>query len=257
MPLIKFNLDPYELAPTMEELGVNLIQDLEYVSEGDIEHLKPVVRGKLKKMIASVKGPEQPLSAGAAHAGALDADQLLLTGYQSISVQALEELLDFAMQMLRAQGVVEPARGYNSEHLKRCLARNRIHLPNIMEAKFSMDPPDHVITYMWLGTSLRELLAILKRLHRGRFADGQGKVWLDVVFNDQRSPQAIEEAVKRANTTYLTARGHVIIISEAEYPVVQGAEAAGGAVQMVSCELWERCWCVLEMVVRYLAEKKV
>ena len=189
--------------------------------------------------------------------GQLDADQLLLTGYQSISVQAMEELLDFATQMLRTQGVVEPARGYNSEDLKRCLARNRVHLPNMFEAKFSMDPPDHVITYMWLGTSLRELLAILKRLHRGRFADGQGKVWLDVVFNDQRSPQAIEEAVKRANTTYLTARGHVVIISEAEYPAVQGAEETGDAVQMVSCELWERCWCVLEMVVRCLAEKKV
>ena len=69
--------------------------------------------------------------------------------------------------------------------------------------------------------------------------------------------QAIEEAVKGANLIYLTARGHVVVVSEAEYPVVQGAEAAGGAVQTVSCELWERCWCVLEMVVRYLAEQQV
>ena len=69
--------------------------------------------------------------------------------------------------------------------------------------------------------------------------------------------QAIEEAVKRANLVYLTARGHVVIISEADYPVVQGAEAAGGAAETVVCELWERCWCVLEMVVRYLAEQQV
>ena len=69
--------------------------------------------------------------------------------------------------------------------------------------------------------------------------------------------QAIEEAVKGANLIYLTARGHVVVVSEAEYPVVQGAEAAGGAAETVLCELWERCWCVLEMVVRYLAEQQV
>ena len=69
--------------------------------------------------------------------------------------------------------------------------------------------------------------------------------------------QAIEEAVKGANLIYLTARGHVVVVSEAEYPVVQGAEAAGGAAETVVCELWERCWCVLEMVVRYLAEQQV
>ena len=119
----------------------------------------------------------------------VDAAQLLAKGYRSISVQALEELLTMCTQMMRDNGVPEPARGYNSEHLKRYQARTGMHLPELFKAKFSLDAPDHVITYMWLGTSLRELLAILKRLHRGRFADGQGKVWLDAVFNDQRSPQ--------------------------------------------------------------------
>ena len=119
----------------------------------------------------------------------VDAAQLLAKGYRSISVQALEELLTMCTQMMRDNGVPEPARGYNSEHLKRFQAKSGIHFPELLKAKFSLEPPDHVITYMWLGTSLRELLAILKRLHRGRFADGQGKVWLDAVFNDQRSPQ--------------------------------------------------------------------
>ena len=119
----------------------------------------------------------------------MDAAQLLAKGYRSISVQALEELLTMCTQMMRDNGVPEPARGYNSEHLKRFQAKSGIHFPELLKAKFSLEPPDHVITYMWLGTSLRELLAILKRLHRGRFADGQGKVWLDAVFNDQRSPQ--------------------------------------------------------------------
>ena len=40
---------------------------------------------------------------------------------------------------------------------------------------------------------------------------------------------------------------------QAEYPVNQ---AAGGG-EMVVCDLWDRCWCVLELAVRYLAEKKV
>ena len=33
-------------------------------------------------------------------------------------------------------------------------------------------------------------------------------------------------------------------------------QAAGGG-EMVVCDLWDRCWCVLELAVRYLAEKKV
>ena len=33
--------------------------------------------------------------------------------------------------------------------------------------------------------------------------------------------------------------------------------AAGGGGELVVCDLWDRCWCVLELAVRYLAEKKV
>ena len=34
-------------------------------------------------------------------------------------------------------------------------------------------------------------------------------------------------------------------------------QAAAGGDEMVVCDLWDRCWCVLELAVRYLAEKKV
>ena len=34
-------------------------------------------------------------------------------------------------------------------------------------------------------------------------------------------------------------------------------QAAAGGGEMVVCDLWDRCWCVLELAVRYLAEKKV
>ena len=41
---------------------------------------------------------------------------------------------------------------------------------------------------------------------------------------------------------------------QAEYPVNQTSGAGG---EMVMCDLWDRCWCVLELAIRYLAEKKV
>ncbi len=32
---------------------------------------------------------------------------------------------------------------------------------------------------------------------------------------------------------------------------------AGGADEMRECEPWDRCWCVLELAIRYFAEKQV
>jgi hypothetical protein len=115
---------------------------------------------------------------------------LLEKGYRSVSLACLEEVLEMLFPMMRAEGVPEPARGYNSEHLKVFLAKKELFLPSFFGSKFSLDPPEYVVTYMWLGTTLRELLATLKRVLRGRADAGiTVLVWVDVCFNDQRSPQ--------------------------------------------------------------------
>ena len=87
--------------------------------------------------------------------------------------------------MMRASGVQEPSRGFNSEDVKSFLRKKGLFVPVLYETKFSVDPPDYVITYMWLATTLRELMQILKEL----FGSRTGRVWIDVIFNDQRSNQ--------------------------------------------------------------------
>ena len=78
----------------------------------------------------------------------MDAGELLVQGFQSFSMESFEELVDLAVGMMRADGVPEPQRGYNSEHLKRFQAEKKIHFPQLYKAKFSFLTPDYVITYM-------------------------------------------------------------------------------------------------------------
>ena len=78
----------------------------------------------------------------------MDAGELLVQGFQSFSMESFEELVDLAVGMMRADGVAEPPRGYNSEHLKSFQAEKKIHFPQLYKAKFSLLPPDYVITYM-------------------------------------------------------------------------------------------------------------
>ena len=78
----------------------------------------------------------------------MDAGELLVQGFQSFSMESVEELVDLAVGMMRADGVPEPPRGYDSEDLKRFQARKKIHFPDFCQAKFSLLPPDYVITYM-------------------------------------------------------------------------------------------------------------
>jgi hypothetical protein len=115
----------------------------------------------------------------------VDTKKLLERGYRSISVESFAELIEVLVPMIRADGVPEPPRGYNSEHLKAFLAKKEIFLPSFYDKLFSLDQPEVVVTYMWLATTLRELLAILRKTFAGR----NGTVWVDVLFNDQRSPQ--------------------------------------------------------------------
>ena len=46
--------------------------------------------------------------------------------------------------------------------------------------------------HRWLATPLHELVATLKRMLGGRPAGLKARIWLDVFFNDQRSPQVPE-----------------------------------------------------------------
>ena len=78
----------------------------------------------------------------------MDAGELLVQGFQSFSMESFEELVDLAVDMMRADGVPEPRGGYDSEHLKYFQARKRIHFPELYQAKFSLLTPDYVITYM-------------------------------------------------------------------------------------------------------------
>ncbi len=120
-------------------------------------------------------------------------EQILKDSLKSISIENLEEVFEMLFNMMKANGLQEPARGFNSEDLKNFLRKNAIFVPSLWKTLFSVNAPDYVITYMWLATTLRELLQILKELLRSR----TGRVWIDVVFNDQRSDQ-VSHAIARA-----------------------------------------------------------
>ena len=71
-----------------------------------------------------------------------------MQSFQSFSLESFEELVDLVVGMMRAYGVPEPPRCYNSEHLRRFQAEKKIHFPELYQAKFSLLPPDYAITYM-------------------------------------------------------------------------------------------------------------
>ncbi len=57
---------------------------------------------------------------------------------------------------------------------------------------FTDKTPEVAVTYMWLGVPLLELVAVLLREFGANTL-----VWLDIVFNDQRSNEAVLKAVRR------------------------------------------------------------
>ena len=146
-------------------------------------------------------------------------------------------------------GLPKPPGGYTSEDLKGYLLQTGTHIPQRFLDRFSVDAADDIITYMWLGTPLLSLPPLLRRRARGVDI----RVWVDVVFNDQRTPQAITRAVSAANTFYMRATSHTVIFSEAEYPAF---DARGAQVAPRMCQPWDRCWCLVEMAVRDLAVRQ-
>jgi hypothetical protein len=170
-------------------------------------------------------------------------------GIQSIRLSHLERILELLCEEMERAGLPKPPGGYTSEDLKNYLLKTGTHIPQRFLDYFSVDAADDIITYMWLGTPLLSLVPLLRRRARGVDI----LVWVDVVFNDQRTPQAITRAVSAANTFYIRATSHTVIFSEAEYPAF---DARGAQVAPRKCQPWDRCWCLVEMAVRDLAVRQ-
>ena len=114
----------------------------------------------------------------------VDPAKLLKRGYRSITLENFAILVHMLTPMITlATSVPEPPRGYNSEHLKQFLIKKNFFLPSVdfCSELFSLSEPEYVITYLWLGTSLREILEILREHLGGRNAT----FWLDILFNNQ------------------------------------------------------------------------
>ncbi len=172
-----------------------------------------------------------------------------MEGIQSIRLSDLETILELLCQEMEHAGRPKPPGGYTSEDLKQYLLQTGTHIPQRFLHLFSVDAADDIITYMWLGTPLLCIPHLLRRRARGVNI----RVWVDVVFNDQRTPQSITRAVAAANTFYMRAASHTLIYSEAEYPAF---DERGTQVAPRMCQPWERCWCLVELAVRDLAVRQ-
>ena len=184
----------------------------------------------------------------------MNADGLMADAFQSIRLSKLENLFESIFKEM--QSSVEEQRSqvnlnYTSEHLKDYIRERKILLTQRYSEEFCDETPDIAVTYLWRGTSLRNLVSVLK----GEFP-GDPLIWLDIVFNDQRSEQQASCAVRKANVTYVRARKHVVIFSKAEYPASNTGMGPGDGVKWSLCDPWDRCWCILELAVRELACRK-
>ena len=159
-----------------------------------------------------------------------------MEGIQSIRLSHLESILELLCQEMKRVGLSKLPGGYTSEELKNYLLQTSTHIPQRFLDLFSVDAADDILTYMWLGTPILCLAPLLRRRAHGVDI----RVWVDVVFNDQRSPQAITRAVSAANTFYMRATSHTVIFSEAEYPAF---DERGTQVAPRKCQPWDRCWC--------------
>ena len=167
----------------------------------------------------------------------MDPAELIRSGFRSITLENFANLVEMLTHMIQgATGVPQPTRGYTSEHLRELLIGQKLFLPVNYSTMFSLDEPEYVITYLWLGTTLRELYEILKVHFRGRNAT----FWLDILFNDQMvclctsvaacepwtgagvsfcstALQEIDDALKKANTVYLGSPKHLVIFGRGVY----------------------------------------
>ena len=203
---------------------------------------------KLKRL--SVAEPDSPHSSGpSTPILPKTPGHLLVESCYSISVRNLRSVLEATFADMHTREVDGCGIDmFTSEDLKIYLKKASIFLPEKHMPLFSDDFPEVVVTYMWLGGPLLELVGILQE----NFGEDV-LVWLDIVFNDQRSDLAVSRAVRSAYKIYMTAKKHVVIFARATYCVY---DAEGEIVGLKECEPWDRCWCLLEMAVRDLAVQK-
>jgi hypothetical protein len=142
--------------------------------------------------------------------------------------------------------VSTPEEQLTSEDLKKYFKRKAIYPPEMFPDLFSEIDPTLALTYLWRGTSIKELPVLLKEnfAHLGP----DSTVWVDIMFNDQRNDIAVGIAVHNANQIYMNAANHAVIFSLGDYPVFDASGVETGVFQ--KCLAWDRCWCVHEMAIR-------
>eukprot|EP00292_Cryptomonas_paramecium_P011756 CAMPEP_0113671274 /NCGR_PEP_ID=MMETSP0038_2-20120614/5616_1 /TAXON_ID=2898 /ORGANISM="Cryptomonas paramecium" /LENGTH=313 /DNA_ID=CAMNT_0000587413 /DNA_START=1 /DNA_END=939 /DNA_ORIENTATION=+ /assembly_acc=CAM_ASM_000170 len=175
-------------------------------------------------------------------------DDVRVDSAKSITIARLKQLYHTLESRMRAMRMPEPSSGYTSEHL-RAFMRWKDLFPRLRYNEyFSTESPAVVITYMWLGDSLKQVIDTLSQKFRL-----EDRVWIDILFNDQRTDQDAMNAVRQSLHLYFVSANHVILSSFAQYPQFEPSGRSRGTTVM--CYPWDRCWCILEMAVRYCGVK--
>jgi hypothetical protein len=159
-------------------------------------------------------------------------EELKGSSFRSISLSNLSRLLGKYPEVREGNGKMW------SRRLAKHFKDNGIWPPLHESVFFAKSAPDVVLTYMWCGTDVSEIVHLLTI----RFGS-QKTVWIDVFFNDQRTPEMIQNAVKSANSIYRDAPDHAIIMSVGDY-------------DGVLCLPWDRCWIVNELAIRDVVSVK-
>ena len=125
----------------------------------------------------------------------LSEEELIGGAFKSINIDQLEELMEmYAKKRNEDTGQLIFSGGIKSNDLAMHFKKNKIWPPLYHSDKFSVNPPDVVVTYMWNGTLVSDIPKLIKarlsKMGRNKFT-----VWIDVWFNDQRNPEKLRDAV--------------------------------------------------------------
>ena len=161
------------------------------------------------------------------------AEELKGTFFKSIPLSNLKRLLNRYHKAADINGNIW------SRALAQHFKHNKIWPPLHDHKFFSSSAPYLALSYMWCGTPMSEIIELLTE-HYG----GETTVWIDVFFNDQRTPETIQNAVRSANSIYRDAPDHAIIMAMGDY-------------DGVLCLPWDRCWIVNELAIRDVLSVKM
>ena len=170
---------------------------------------------------------------------AVTKEQLIGGRFKSIEIGQLEALLELYAEKRHEDTGLKIFRGGEiwSNDLANHFRQKKIWPPFHHKEKFSPNPPDVVVTYMWNGTALSELPKLIKARFTKMGRSHQFTVWIDCWFNDQRDEDRLRDSVKNANAIYRDAPDHVVVMSL-------------GCYDEVACLPWDRCWCINELAIR-------